>query len=258
MLAASSPLPAVVERRSARRRFLLASVGALTTLAGCAAGRRVDPIPSGPAAVVPPMSRERRAALTPDHALDLLRAGNARFVAGQPARRDLYRAVKATADDAYPFAAILCCSEAQVVPEIVFDQSIGDLLIARVLGHVVGPDVVGSVEYASREAGARLVVVLGHESCGAVEVALGDIAQGRRTTLAAAYRPLLDALSPEGMPRGVAREHLPGQMMRSHVSATARALLQRSASLREQVARREVAVIGAILDPSSGQVSFDL
>lgn len=226
-------------------------------MAGCA-GRRVDPLPPDPVALTPPMSRERRATLTPDSALRMLREGNERFVSGHGAQRNLYRAVKATADEAYPFATVVCCSDALTVPEIVFDQSIGDIFTTRVFGHVVGPGVIGSVEYASIESGVRLVVVLGHERCDALETAIADLAQGRRTQLAEAYRPVLDAVSPDGMPRGLDREMLPARMARVHVFATVRALVQRSPVLRDQAARGEVAVLGALLDASTGRVSFDL
>lgn len=246
------------EGNASRRAFLLGAAGMAALLAGCASGRRYDPIPAGPKPVTLPMSAEKRDALSPDAALRLLREGNERFASGQVARRNLYQSVKATGAEAHPFATVVCCSDALAVPEVLFDQSIGDIFTTRVFGHVPRPGVIGSVEYAALESGVRLVVVLGHERCDAIETAIRDIAQGTPSRLALAYRPILDSVSPEGIPRSEARLALPARMARAHVAATVRAIVRGSDLIRMQAARGQAAVLGAMLESESGRVSFDL
>lgn len=246
------------ERDASRRAFLAAAAGWAALLAGCSSGRRYDPIPADAKPVTPPMSAAKRDTLSPDAALRLLREGNDRFASGQGARRNLYQSVKATAAEAHPFATVVCCSDALAVPEVLFDQSIGDIFTTRVFGHVPGPGVIGSVEYAALESGVRLVVVLGHERCDAIETAIRDIAQGTPSRLALAYRPILDRVSPEGIPRGEERLALPGRMARAHVAATVRAIVRGSDLIRTQTARGQSAVLGAMLEAETGRVSFDL
>src|SRR5207253_1430471 len=131
-------------------------------------------------------TRESQAAMTPSQALDRLKAGNARFVANASRRRDWSAKVVATAAGQFPFAAVLGCMDSRAPVEIVFDQGIGDVFTVRVGGNVVNDDELGSLEYAVK-VGAKLIVVLGHTSCGAVKVAIDggmyDVATGRVTFL---------------------------------------------------------------------------
>jgi carbonic anhydrase len=112
------------------------------------------------------------AAVAPQEALERLKAGNKRFVEQKLADKDLAGRRSATANGQQPYAIILACADSRVAPELVFDETIGDLFVVRVAGNVVDPDVLGSIEYAVEHLHARLIVVLGHEKCGAVDAAI--------------------------------------------------------------------------------------
>ena len=121
------------------------------------------------------MDKSAQSATTADAALAALKAGNTRFVSGNMIKRDLMKQVKATGYGQYPIASIVSCIDSRAGPEIVFDQGIGDVFSARVAGNFVNEDILGSLEFGSKAAGAKLIVVLGHTSCGAIKGACDDV-----------------------------------------------------------------------------------
>ena len=192
----SSTLPAM-PRQAFGRRFDLSAAG--LALAGCSA--REFPAGSAPAEAavdqgfVPAQDAASQAALTPDAALTLLADGNARFVAGTPVRRDYSDQIRATAAAQYPFAVVLGCIDSRVPIETVFDQGIGDIFSARVAGNIVNTELLGSMEFACRLAGSKLVVVLGHTSCGAVKGAISSARLGNLTQLVQKIEPAVVSVS---------------------------------------------------------------
>jgi carbonic anhydrase len=134
-------------------------------------------------------TKNSQSATTPDQALARLKEGNARFLAGRTIHCDLRTQVKETADGQAPFAAILGCMDSRVPPELVFDQRIGDIFSVRIAGNFVNVDILGSLEYATQVAGAKLIVVLGHTDCGAVKGAVDDVKLGNLTATLASIRP---------------------------------------------------------------------
>src|SRR5436190_21867127 len=139
---------------------------------------------------------ESQAGLTPASALEKLKKGNARFVEKNMRSRDWLAKVSATAGGQYPFAAILACMDSRAPIEIIFDQGIGDVFGIRIAGNVVNEDVLGSMEFATKVVGSRLVVVLGHTSCGAVKGSIDDAKLGNLTGLLAKIRPAVLASGP--------------------------------------------------------------
>src|SRR6202142_1034778 len=125
------------------------------------------------AAVAPP-TKESQAAMTPQSALAELKAGNARFVAGHPLKRNQPADVKATASGQYPFAVVLSCLDSRQPIEIVLDQGIGDIFSARVAGNVLNDDILGSMEFACKVSGAKLIAIIGHSNCGAIKGAVDN------------------------------------------------------------------------------------
>jgi predicted permease len=123
--------------------------------------------------------------MTPQSALAELKAGNARFVARRPLHRDFPTQVKATASDQYPFAVVLSCADSRQPVEIVLDQGIGDIFSARIAGNVVDDDVLGSMEFACKLSGAKLIAVIGHSNCGAIKGAIDNVQLGNLTGLLA-------------------------------------------------------------------------
>ena len=140
-------------------------------------------------------TRETQAALTPNGAWELLKEGNKRFVEKNFADRDLLQQVKETTSGQYPFATILGCIDSRVSAELIFDQGVGDIFSARVAGNIVNEDILGSMEFACKLAGTKIIVVLGHTSCGAVKGACDDAKMGNLTELLSKIKPAVEAVN---------------------------------------------------------------
>jgi carbonic anhydrase len=251
---ASSTLP-TTSRRAFGRRLGLSAAG--LALAGCAASE--PPADSAPAEeeadqeFVPAQDAASQAAVTPDAALTLLSDGNARFVAGTPVRRDYGDQIRATAAGQYPFAVVLGCIDSRVPIETVFDQGIGDIFAARIAGNIVNTELLGSLEFSCRLAGAKLVVVLGHTSCGAVKGAVSSARLGNLTQLVQKIEPALAAIDGErdvddaGYVDGVAEENV--RMVMAEIR-------RESPVLAAMEQEREIRIVGGMYDVSTGVVRF--
>src|ERR1041384_5304548 len=136
-------------------------------------------------AQTPLQTKESQAAMTPQQALVELREGNARFVSGQPRFRNLSVQVQATASAQYPLAVVLSCLDSRQPIEIVLDQGIGKIFSARIAGNVVNDDVLGSMEFACKASGSKLIAVIGHSNCGAIKGTVDDVQLGNLTSLLA-------------------------------------------------------------------------
>nr|WP_232290201.1 carbonic anhydrase [Micromonospora sp. ATCC 39149] len=189
---------------------------------------------------------------TPGQALAELYAGNHRFVTGTPRHPNQdadHRA--AVADGQHPFAVIVGCSDSRLAAEIIFDRGLGDLFVVRTAGHTVGPEVLGSVEYAVTVLGTPLVVVLGHDSCGAVQAAR---AVGTGTPPAGNLRAVVDAVVPSlhrAAERGV--ESI-DEIVDIHIACTVEAMLDRSPVLAAEVDAGRCAIVGMLYRLSAGEV----
>lgn len=192
---------------------------------------------------------------TPDAAVAALVAGNERFADGVPATRDLLGQAAATADGQHPLAAVLGCIDSRVPVEVVLDQGIGDVFVARTAGNVVDDDVLGGMEFATELAGAKAIVVLGHSSCGAVKGACDGAELGHVTGLLARISPAV---------REVAGAELPGsddpevvqQVVEANVRNSVAAMTTRSDVLRRRVVSGDLVVRGAWYDLATGRVTW--
>ncbi|MEN9529450.1 MAG: hypothetical protein RI932_1323 [Pseudomonadota bacterium] len=195
---------------------------------------------------------------TPREALELLRTGNQRFVEGKAIgqRRDeKTRSELATGQN--PFAIVLSCSDSRVPPELVFDQGLGDVFVVRTAGHVLDPGPIASIEYALEHLGARLIVVLGHESCGAVKTALttpigksaGSVDIDRLVAKIKPYLGSFKSLSSDKLVRGP---------VKANTSGVARELIRKSNIVRTRLQLQEVSLVTAIYGLSTGQVEFNM
>ncbi|MEI6491406.1 MAG: carbonic anhydrase family protein [Verrucomicrobiota bacterium] len=208
-----------------------------------------------PAAAV--MTKERQQAMTPQDALLRLKEGNDRFVAGRLAHRDLLQEARLTAVGQHPFAAIVCCLDSRTAPEQVFDQGIGDIFCARVAGNVANNDIVGSLEYACKVVGARLIVVVGHESCGAVKGAVDRVKLGKLTGLLDKIEPAVIAAKREtGGSRSSSDHALVQRATVDNVALQMKNILHRSKILRGMFDKGEIALVGGIQDLKTGRVTF--
>ncbi len=226
-------------------------------MAGCSRSEPpADSAPAGPAVdqgFVPAQDAASQAAITPDAALTLLADGNARFVAGTPVRRDYSDQIRATAAGQYPFAFVLGCIDSRVPIETVFDQGIGDIFSARVAGNIVNTELLGSMEFACRLAGAKLVVVLGHTSCGAVKGAISSARLGNLTQLVQKIDPAVEAIEGE---RDVENADYVDGVAEENVRMVIAEIRRESPVLATMEQEKEIRIVGGMYDVSSGVIRF--
>ncbi|CAG7650229.1 carbonic anhydrase [Actinacidiphila bryophytorum] len=180
---------------------------------------------------------------TPGEAFELLLAGNRRFVAGTPEHpnQDATRRAE-TASSQQPFAVLFGCSDSRLAAEIIFDRGLGDLFVVRTAGHVIGPEVLGSIEYGVDLLDCPLVIVLGHDSCGAVGAACDVLDNG--TAPAGYVRDVVERVTPSVLAARAAGRVRPEEILAEHVRNTTDRLLDRSRALAEKVAAGRTAVVG--------------
>jgi carbonic anhydrase len=201
-------------------------------------------------------TKEAQAATTADQALLRLKAGNERFRTGRSLHCDLMAQIKASAQGQAPFAAVLGCMDSRVAPELVFDQQLGDILTVRVAGNIVNTDNLGSLEYATKVLGTKLIVVLGHSECGAVKGAIDDVKLGNVTALLANIRPaVLKVAVGEGDHTSKNKKFV--QSVADQNARDAAALLTaHSELLAAQVAEHQVKIVSAMHDISTGAIRW--
>jgi carbonic anhydrase len=225
------------------RRQALATLAALVSTAAIAKDKCVAFTP------------ERQQAKTPDEALKRLKDGNARFVAGQALHCDLLEQVRSTAQQQAPFAVVLGCIDSRVPPELVFDQNIGDMFVARVAGNIAGSDMIGSLEFATALAGAKLIVVLGHSECGAVKGAIDDAKLGSLTGVLAQIRPSLKQLDYKGVPSSKDKA-LVQRVAEQNAKDAAAQLSSRSPTMAKLVAEGKLKIVHAMHDVATGKIAW--
>ena len=202
------------------------------------------------------LTPEAQASITPDKALEMLKQGNARFVSSEAIKYDRLARVKQTADGQFPFAAIVSCLDSRIPPEIVFDRGIGDLFVARVAGNFVNDDILGSLEFATKLAGAKLIVVMGHTECGAVKGACDSAQLGLLTSTLANINPAVKAVTGNFTPRNSQNADFVQAVTEMNVQLTMKKLRDRSVVLREMIDSGQISLVGAMYDVASGKVKF--
>jgi carbonic anhydrase len=234
-------------KRNPTKGLLLAL--AVTLVGFGAAGAQADTVGAA-------LTREAQAAITPAGALELLKQGNKRFVGNKSLERDFLAQVKQTSKGQFPFAAVVSCLDSRIPPAIVFDQGIGDLFVARVAGNFVNDDILGSLEFATKLAGAKLIVVMGHTDCGAVKGACDAAQLGLLTATLANINPAVQAVQGNYTPRSSKNPEFVQAVAEMNVHLTMQKLRDRSVVLREMIDAGEIALVGAMYDVSSGQVAY--
>jgi carbonic anhydrase len=204
-----------------------------------------------PAGATGVQTQASQAAMTPAAALARLAAGNARFAANQSERRDWPANVKATAPGQFPFAAILGCMDSRAPIEVVFDQGVGDVFGIRVAGNVVNDDELGSLEYAVH-VGVKLLVVLGHTSCGAVKGAIDHVELGNLTGLLAKIHPAVTAAGCAS----AKDDACVAKVTEHNVRQSMKEIRERSRYLAKALDAKTVWLVGAMYDVASGKVTF--
>ena len=200
---------------------------------------------------------ETQSIMTPEMAMQMLVNGNARFVQGNPLNRDLHAQVKETASGQYPFATIISCIDSRIPTEVVFDQGIGDIFNARVAGNFVNEDILGSLEFACKLAGSKVVVVMGHTSCGAVKGACDHAELGNLTQMLEKIAPAVNAIetSPD-VDRSSKNLDFVNQVAEKNVEFTIENIKTQSPVLNEMFQNNEIKIVGAMYDVKTGMVTM--
>ncbi len=203
-------------------------------------------------------TRETQATMTPQKSLQYLKEGNQRFQNNLKANRNLLEQVNDTSEGQFPFATILSCIDSRVSAELVFDQGLGDIFSVRIAGNFVNEDILGSMEFASKIAGTKLIVVLGHTACGAVKGACDDAKMGNLTKLLAKIKPAVKAVTEpkDENERNSKNMEFVDNVARKNVELTIDRIHQESPILSEMEQSGEIKIIGAMYDINSGAVDF--
>ena len=195
-------------------------------------------------------------AVTPDMIMKRFQSGNVRFVSGKPVNQNAMKKVKATAAGQYPLASVVSCIDSRAPAEMLFDQGIGDLFNARVAGNIVNEDILGSLEFAHKVAGAKLLVVMGHTSCGAIKGACDDAKLGNLTGLLSKIKPAAMAVTADIKDRSSKNYAFVEMVAENNVKMTVEAIREKSLILREMEQKGEIKIVGAMYDVKTGKVTW--
>ena len=203
-------------------------------------------------------TKETQANLTPRMAVEILKEGNTRFVKNLKAQRDLLEQVNDTRDGQWPFATILSCIDSRTSAELIFDQGLGDVFSIRIAGNIVNTDILGSMEFACKVAGSKLIVVLGHTKCGAVKGACDHVEMGNLTELLSKLQPAVYAEKEtrDGEERNSKNANFVENVSAINVHRSVKNIIERSFILEQMVENGEVGVVGAMYNIETGVVEF--
>ena len=203
------------------------------------------------------LTSDAQAQLTPDTVLSNLKAGNSNYIAANLTAVDINDLRAASVSGQAPQAIVLSCIDSRVVVEEVFDQALGDIFVARVAGNFVNTDIVASMEYACKVAGSKLIVVLGHEGCGAVKAACDGVELGNITSLLSNIQPAVDAVKPTvEAPYNSANTAFVNAATAENVNHTIGEIKSMSPILAEMEAAGEIAIKGGVYQLASGAVAW--
>ncbi|MFT5253242.1 MAG: carbonic anhydrase [Flavobacteriales bacterium] len=203
-------------------------------------------------------TRETQAAMTPQKSLQYLKEGNIRFQQNLKVNRNLLGQVNDTSEGQFPFATVLSCIDSRVSSELIFDQGLGDVFSIRIAGNFVNTDILGSMEFACKLAGTKLIVVLGHTACGAVKGACDDAKLGNLTSMLAKIKPAVKEvkLPTDESLRNSSNNEFVNNVSAKNVVLTINRILEESEVLAEMNKNGEIKIIGGMYDIQTGAVSF--
>ena len=200
-------------------------------------------------------NKETQSSVTPSMALQYLKEGNQRFVNNLKYNRNLLQQVNETREGQWPFAAILSCIDSRTSAELIFDQGLGDIFSARIAGNVLNDDILGSMEFACKVAGSKLIVVLGHSKCGAIKGACAGVQLGHLTGLLEKVKPAIEQVKKQTV-------HEPGspefveEVAQQNVMYHMHDILKRSPILKEMLDEGKIGIAAGMYSIESGEVDF--
>ena len=201
------------------------------------------------------LTKEMRNALTPENALQLIKDGNHRFVTNLKMNRNLLQQVNDTSDEQFPFAFILSCIDSRTSAELIFDQGLGDIFSCRIAGNILNEDILGSMEFACKVAGAKLVMVLGHSECGAIKGACNNVKMGNLTGLLKKIQVVVKRVSKMGQVNTKSQDFVE-LVSKENVKNVLNNIPKKSKIIRDLVKDKKIIIVGAMYDISSGKVDF--
>ena len=202
------------------------------------------------------LNKEMQAAITPSMAIEILKEGNKRFMNNLKANRNLLEQVNDTSDGQHPFAVILSCIDSRTSAELIFDQGLGDVFSVRIAGNIINEDILGSMEFACKVAGAKLIVVLGHSKCGAIKGACDHVEMGNLTALLSKIQPAVFDEKSVLDNRNSSNSEFVEKVASINVTRTVHAIVERSPILKEMIENGEIGIIGGMHTISNGEVVF--
>ena len=202
------------------------------------------------------LTKEMQSAITPSVALEILKDGNKRFVSNLKINRNLLQQANETSDGQHPFAVILSCIDSRTSAELIFDQGLGDVFSVRIAGNIVNEDILGSMEFGCKVAGAKIIVVLGHTKCGAVKGACDNVALGNLTGLIAKIKPAVDQESVTAENRNSSNGVFVENVAELNVSLSVKNILLKSPIIADMVKNGDIGIVGGIHDIATGEVNF--
>ena len=202
------------------------------------------------------LTKEMQSAITPSVALEILKDGNKRFVSNLKINRNLLQQANETSDGQHPFAVILSCIDSRTSAELIFDQGLGDVFSVRIAGNIVNEDILGSMEFGCKVAGAKIIVVLGHTKCGAVKGACDNVALGNLTGLIAKIKPAVNQESVTAENRNSSNGVFVENVAELNVSLSVKNILLKSPIIADMVKNGDIGIVGGIHDIATGEVKF--
>lgn len=203
-------------------------------------------------------TKETQAQMTPEKSLEALKEGNIRFQNNSSVERNLLEQVEDTKKGQFPFATVLSCIDSRIPAEMIFDQGIGDLFSVRIAGNFINDDILGSMEFACKLAGSRIVVVLGHTSCGAIKGACDGAELGKLTGMLDKIKPAVNAVNSPAEPAQRTSQNLDfvNEVAAQNVTFSIDGIRSGSEVLCEMESNGEIIIVGAMYDVATGKVSF--
>lgn len=202
------------------------------------------------------LTKELQQKLSPVQALDILKKGNERFVNNLKANRNLLQQVNDTSDGQFPFAFVLSCIDSRTSAELIFDQGLGDIFSCRIAGNILNDDIMGSMEFACKVAGSKVVLVLGHTKCGAIKGACDQVQLGHLTSLIDKIKPAIDITDAGSGPKDSSNSEYVEAVSVNNVKLIMKKILRSSDIIAEMARKGEIILEGGMYDVETGIVEF--
>lgn len=201
-------------------------------------------------------SKETQSILTPDLALEILKEGNERFVNNLKANRNLLQQVNETSAGQFPFATILSCMDSRTSAELIFDQGLGDIFSIRIAGNILNEDILGSMEFATKVVGTKVIIVLGHTKCGAIVGACNNVKLGNLTGLLEKVIPAIESEKSTLIDRNGSNPSFVNNVTKLNVKLTIDRIRKESQIIYDLEQQKYIKIIGAVYDVDNGKVDF--